>query len=142
MKVTGTVISDASLCHETKAGGWAVWVRVDGGIRIQQAGPFKRRPDNATEAELWAAINGLTIAYKAGATEVLLQTDSLNVVQMVQRNKQSFTGHLRRLGIKLRVRAKHVKGHTRVQDARSHCNRWCDKEARRHMKQQRKELSK
>lgn len=142
MKVTGTVISDASLCHETKAGGWAVWIRVDGGIRIQQSGAFKRRPAHATEAELWAALNGITIAHKAGATDVLLQTDSLNVVQMVQRHKQSFNGHLRRLGIMVRVKAKHVRGHTNVQDARSHCNRWCDHEARRHMKQQRKELKK
>jgi len=35
------------------------------------------------------------------------------------------------------VRAKHVKGHTTVADARSWCNRWADKEAKRHMRAQR-----
>lgn len=137
-----TVISDASLCHETKAGGWAVWVAVDGGVRVQNSGAFKRRPKDVNEAELWAVINGLTIAKLSGATECLVQTDSLHVVRLIQQNKHAFSGHLRRLGLDIRVKARHVKGHTVRKEPRFWCNRWCDMEARRHMKLQRKELSK
>lgn len=141
MTVTATVISDASLCHDTKAGGWAAYVAVDGGIRVQNSGAFKRRPKDVNEAELWAVINGLTIAKLSGAKVALVQTDSLHVVRLIQQNKHAFSGHLRRLGLDIRVKARHVKGHTKRKEPRFWCNRWCDKEARRHMKLQRKELT-
>jgi len=35
----------------------------------------------------------------------------------------------------VRVTTRHVKGHTSNPDARSYVNRWCDREAKKHMRE-------
>lgn len=140
-----TVISDASYCPETKAGGWAVWATLDGKERARQSGAFKTRPPSVNYAELWAALNGLVIARNMGAVEVLLQTDSLSVVQWINGKggdhmRKHVAALLRTHAPGLTVRAKHVKGHTTHAEPRFWCNRWCDAEAGKHMRRQRKEL--
>lgn len=127
-----TVITDASWCPNTKAGGWATWVAMNKG-RIKKAGLFKELADTPTQAELWAALNGVWFAVEAGATEVLVQTDCQGVVDQINKAQipdlKYFQG--------MTIIARHVRGHTKVQDARSFVNRWCDTEARIHMRKQR-----
>ena len=135
-----TVITDASFCSETKAGGWAAWIAYDVGPKGQHSGMFRSRPPNSGVAELQAALNGIWLAYQNGARDILIQTDCLAIVHAAQ-GKGAY-GEAFRLAKRDHfpaavIRAKHVKGHSDVQDARSWCNRWCDKQAKIHMRKQR-----
>lgn len=144
-----TVITDASFCPRTKAAGWAAWVRVDGRREpIKRYGAFKQPVLTSRDAEMLAAINGVFIAAKEGATRVLVQTDCLAVVHMfegvtVQKSiKDAFTRAQAQAGIfGLRVSAKHVKGHTADPASRSWVNRWCDEQAGKEMRARRAAVS-
>lgn len=139
-----TVITDASFCDRTKAAGWAAWIRLDGVPPIKRFGAFLDRPDGIATAEIWAAINGICIAVRAGADEVLVQSDAMAVIDAVQGKphhhyprlwRELFQPTLTRLDLRIpHVRAKHVRGHTTTQDARSYVNRWCDQHAKREMR--------
>ncbi|QDP54006.1 MAG: putative ribonuclease H [Prokaryotic dsDNA virus sp.] len=140
-----TVITDASFCPRTKAAGWAAWIRIDGmDTPIKKYAEFKTPVRTAMQAEMLAAINGIWLAKQHGATTILLQTDCLAVVHMVegrtkkQHLKDGFTRAAASAGILgLNYTARHVRGHTDVADARSYVNRWCDGRAKAAMRRQR-----
>ncbi len=140
-----TVITDASFCHDTKSAGWAAWVSYnkDGETRrIKKYGNFKRMPSGSGQAELWAALNGVALAAKAGAIDVLLQTDCMEVVTLLNTNKHKVYQALMLVGIKetIKINTFHVKGHTGSswKGARFWVNRWCDAQAGAAMRRQRK----
>lgn len=143
-----TVITDASHCPRTGAGGWAAWVRVDGiAWPHKGSGPLRMSTSHPAEAEMMAALNGIHIARQMGARSVLLQTDCLMVVHLVhglvRKRKPRDIWH--RLVAAARVdlhgvSARHVKGHTDQAGAKFHVNRWCDEWARRHMRILRAEM--
>lgn len=139
-----TVIADASFCSTTKAAGWAVWVAYDGGAKEKRSGVFRDRPPNSGIAELQAALNGIWLAYQHGARDILIQTDCESVVHAIKGANNAYGALWRDARDKYFpqavIRARHVRGHTRVQDSRSWCNRWADAEAKRHMRTQREEL--
>jgi ribonuclease HI len=143
--VRATVITDASFCAETKASGWAAWIRIDGHpAPIKAYGSFKAPVDSATDAELLAALNGLWLAHRHGATSALLQTDCLAVVEACshprrqKKVREKWLAGLEHCALGgFPVAARHVRGHTRTQDARSYVNRWCDKHAKRSMREAR-----
>lgn len=126
-----TVIVDASFCPQTRAGGWAAWLTSDKG-RVQKAGCFHDLPQNSTQAELWAALNGIWFALEHGATHVLIQSDCQGALLKISRGIPELS-----LFNGLFIKTKHVKGHTQTKDARSYVNRWCDSEAKKHMHKQR-----
>ncbi len=135
-----TVITDASFCHDTKSAGWAAWISPDMGERIKRYGTFKRKPAHSAQAELWAAINGITLAAKAGATDIYIQTDCLQVVELIngQTEKVYEALMLAKFEGRPSIKAAHVKGHTRHGAAKFWVNRWCDKHAGIAMREQRK----
>lgn len=143
-----TVITDASFCPKTKAAGWAAWVRVDCiSEPIKRYGAFRDRVASSRDAEMLAAINGVFIAAKFGATRILVQTDCLAVVHMFegvtvkQAIKLAFTRAQEKAGILgLNVSAKHVKGHSKDPASRSWVNRWCDEQAGKEMRNYRAEI--
>jgi ribonuclease HI len=147
-----TVIADASFCNLTKRNlaGWAAWVRIDGHPHpIKKSGPILRvEVLNSTHAEVYAIVNGLAMAVHRGATDVLLQTDCLNVVQAINGEAQAgpkLTAFvlltLAKVDLEgVQIRAKHVRGHTGKLDARSYVNDWCDKKAKKHMRTLRKKV--
>lgn len=144
-----TVIVDASFCPETGAAGWASWVRVDGvSEAIKYAGRFKSRPENSTAAELQAAINGIWIAARHGASVVLVQSDCMAVIHAIRKETKGWVGPLWETALvengltSVSLTAKHVKGHTHNKDVRSWCNRWCDENAGLHMRKDRAWLRK
>lgn len=140
------MITDASFSKvkgKTYA-GWAAWLRVDGiSEPIKRGGAITRVPvQNSTTAEVFAAVNGVYLAKHYGATRILLQTDCLAVVAAINGTARpgaptsalvsAAMGHA---GIEnVLVQARHVKGHTNDPAARSWVNRWCDSEAKRHMR--------
>lgn len=143
-----TVITDASFDPETGAAGWAAWIRHnnDGGVPVTQSGKIRGRCQNSTEAEIKAAINGVFIAARCGATHVLLQSDCMSVIHLAKGTAKSpwmldlwneamysapFAG--------LVIRGKHVKGHGPINSARAYVNDWCDKYSRQHMRRGRKD---
>lgn len=132
-----TVITDASFCPKTKAGGWACWITPDVGTRVKLSGKFQNLPESATFAELWSAYNGLAVAYKMGARVILLQSDCMTVGTAISKpNGKHGFGPFRDEHIPdAVVQFRHVKGHTNDPAARSYVNRWCDAEAKRHMRE-------
>jgi ribonuclease HI len=77
-----TIISDASWCHRSGAGGWAAWAKADGSDSVIWSGSFdKRAPATAGEAELFAIANALHQANASGMLEdgaqIMLQSDCL-----------------------------------------------------------------
>lgn len=140
-----TVITDASFCHKAKVAGWASWIRIDGlSCPIKRYGSFKTMPENSIEAEKMASINGMWIAKQFGADAILLQTDCLSVVHLIdgttkqRKLKDKWTRDLASCGLLgTPIRAKHVRGHTNTDDARSFVNRWCDSKAKEAMKEAR-----
>lgn len=139
-----TIITDASFCSRTKAGGWAAWIAYDGGTKGRHSGMFRSRPPNSGIAELQAVLNGIWIAYQNGADDILVQTDCTAVVHAVRGvgayGKEYLAAKVAHFP-KAVVRAKHVRGHTSVADSRSWCNRWADTEAKKHMRKQRRDIT-
>lgn len=139
-----TVIADASYCQQTAAAGWAVWVKFDGGRKICEHGTFQTRPKNSTEAEVMAAAIGVWYAAREGASHILVQSDCMSVIQLVQGKTKSET--LISLWDKVvrvppvqgvYLTSRHVKGHGLIKDARTWVNDWCDRYARQHMENER-----
>lgn len=124
-----TVITDASFCARTQAGGWAAWIRFENNLLIRLSAEFRERPADSTEAEAKAALNGVVRAQREGATQVLLQTDCMAVVT-------GLSLWAKRLGVPIhcRVTSRHIKGHNGGRTARSWVNEWCDREAKKHMR--------
>ena len=132
-----TVITDASYSDRDNNAGWAAWVNIDGlAYPIKKYGSFSSDVNNSTEAEIKAALNGMWIAKKYGADAILLQTDCMAVVHLItgftKKAKliSEWNCKIEKAGLLgIQIRSRHVKGHTKTKDARSHVNRWCDKHA-------------
>jgi len=145
--VRATVITDASYCMESRAGGWAAWINVNypngDHVRLKHHGTFKFRAANSEHAEQMAAMNGIWVAYAKGATDILLQTDCLNLVNTHGSGRAKGLEDYRMAATlhwpHAKVLWKHVKAHNlkNVNDRRTWVNDWCDKMAKRHMRAQR-----
>lgn len=134
-----TIITDASFCPKTKAAGWAVWISSDSMKGVKQSGQFKVPPNTNTQAELWAAYNGMVLAYRLGARRLLIQSDCTTVGAALRRpNGKHGFADIASLMPGASFEYRHVKGHTKLSAARYYVNRWCDENARLHMKQARK----
>lgn len=136
-----TVTTDASFCVDTKACGWAAWIAPDVGDRFQVSGQFKDRVGDVNVAEVRAAINGIALAYRIGARTILIQSDSVAVAAAMKRGKWRWKEARERHFPDAEVQYRHVKGHTNSNDAQSFVNRWCDREARKHMKEMRRAIA-
>lgn len=144
-----TVITDASFDYggADNFGAWAAWVRIDRSPKpIKGSGLLKSPVRHSTDAEIYAALNGIWLAVQHGATNVLLQTDCLTVVRLVNRPMTKVTpmglawayainsaglGHTY-------LQARHVKGHSGTGTKRTFVQDWCDREAGRHMRKARR----
>jgi ribonuclease HI len=141
-----TVITDASFDRVGSRGygGWAAWVRLDHLPKpIKKSGAFTKYPvHNSLQAEVLACVNGIAVALHYGASDILLQTDCVAVVSVINKKAKPTAkalplvnhalGMINLTGV--RLKARHVKGHTKNPDARSYVNRWCDAEAKKHMR--------
>ena len=126
-----TIITDASWCPDTNAGGYAVWITlsVDGMVTIRKySGQFNDLMESSNFAEVRALEIGirLTKGHCVDA-EILAHSDSKLALKYLNKEYDD-------------VEFRHVKGHTQNKDVISQANRWCDIEARKRMKSHRKEL--
>ena len=148
-----TVVTDASFWSARSGapgfGGWAAWVRVDDIPQpIKGYGSIREPITNSSEAETCAALNGIFLARNRGALEILLRTDCMAVVHLIQGRVKA--GSLLRLwdramalpiyhGMELRVAHVGAHGNHDASDSRAAwVNDWCDKHAGIAMRKARK----
>ena len=92
-------------------------------------------------------MNGIFIAYEAGARRILVQTDLLILVHTNGATKNEALSRNFREGRKRYfkdaiIEWRHVKGHnlSKVNDRRTYVNDWCDKRAKIQMRKQRGDI--
>lgn len=141
-----TIYVDASFCtNPVKAAGWACWIK-NGFGTWRYSGRFKKDVATSTDAEMLAIINAVYVARKvAQTTHYHIVSDCLGAIHILQ-GMGKYTkrrAKLRRTFLGILSEAKftfaHVKAHTSNSDPRSWVNRYCDQEAKRHMREHRAE---
>ena len=140
-----TLYTDASFCHETKAGGWATWCRhSEGRLFFSGSGLVA----DANEAELKAILHGMENALKElrGIEGFNIRSDSQTAVDIARYNgripRQPHLRKLRREIVELsreyRVwrQVRWTKGHTTTHNnTPGYLNDKVDKMAKRAMRQ-------
>jgi ribonuclease HI len=81
-----TIITDASFCPDSRAAGWAAWIKADGRDSALVSGPLtKTAPASSGEAEFFAVANALFKAVKDGfigqRDKVMIQSDCVAVLE-------------------------------------------------------------
>lgn len=145
-----TVVCDASFYQHPSGGavhaGWAAWVKGDGGLAVRGYGIIKPVPNmTSTTAEMYAALNGIWLAARGGATQVLVRSDCMTVAEAIQgRLRKRYLIELWAEALAagkvqhVQLTAKHVKGHGAITDPATWVNDWCDKHARKAQHKSRK----
>lgn len=142
-----TIISDASHCPKTLAGGYGCWIACNRGSAAY-GGPLNDARDSG-EIEAKAACNALHMAISNGFIKrkdtILIQIDCDSALRLFQGTTQPrerekevvawLRGIIERND--LTVRYRHVKGHTSNMDSRSVAQDKCDKLAKQYMRQER-----
>lgn len=146
-----TVNTDASFNPQHKIGGYAFYIVCDL-FKIQKGGMFKVQPKTAMEAEMMCMANALytLLSQKELPTTkwVIINSDCLFSFERIKRKSQDAIGKqvsemLRKVRLKTSYKGvimpkfefRHVKAHNGTPDARSYVNDWCDKEAKKWMRQ-------
>lgn len=140
-----TITTDISLIGNDCA--YAFWISTELGP-IKRSGILKQRTNNTALAELMCIANAVHFFVKTGikTKRLIINTDSKASIIYVRardfrsmRNKQM--GQIAELinstvfGRYDEITFRHVKAHVGTRDARSYVNDWCDKEAKRVLKQ-------
>lgn len=141
-----TLMTDASFCHDTRAGGYGFWA-ISERAKLGGGGPLKNRVSGACAAEMMAVVNGLDAARKQGVAETgdhfLVQVDSMDAIARfngrVQPNHSDEKDALIALNAFTRehgvtVSFRHVKAHSGKKDQRSRANQHCDRRAKEGMR--------
>lgn len=147
-----TLMTDASHCPRTGAGGFGYWCASERGKR-PGGGSLNGVIKDSYEAEMKAVANALKASIDAGLVHendtVLIQLDNLGVVNCISKknNPREDVEHVLRYIFNyadkyhLKLISRHVKGHSRNTDQRSKANNHCDARAYEGMQQARKMLS-
>jgi len=149
-----TIIADASYCHKDRVAGYGFWIACERG-KLAGGGPMRERVGSSLLAEAKAVCIGLYTAVRneliRPQDSVLLQTDCIGAIAFLHRTatplskseagkvKEFFNTLVRQNA--LTVEFRHVRGHTKVRDARSLCNRHCDSRAKQGLAMARQLLS-
>ncbi len=143
-----TINTDASFDPKYGVGGWAFFIRFEDLI-IQKGGPFKKDPLDSHDAEMMAVGNALAqlLKYKnlKQTKRLTINMDCMTAMNRI-RNRETERGKaVHQLWIELieklqstKNRFWHIKSHTKKSDRRSKDNEWCDREAKKHMREARR----
>lgn len=147
-----TLMTDASVCGSTGAGGYGFWVVSNVRKGIPGGGHFKGKTKDSYQGEFKAVINAMVKAINLGGIEpgddVLIQLDNQAVIRciegethprddikpMLDKFKCIVKEHF------LSIRTRHVKAHTNRKDSRYIANKMCDIRAKENMRKHRKKL--
>jgi ribonuclease HI len=152
-----TVNTDASFHPEKKIGGYAFHIVCDA-FKIKKGGAFKDKLKNSMDAEMKCMVNALHILSNVSdiptTNWIVVNSDCLNSFEKIKLKSSDPIGRqiaklmrdirikCEKNGVKPKFEFRHVKAHNGRPDSRSHVNHWCDKEARRHMREKLKTLEK
>ena len=141
-----TINTDASFNGEYKVGGYAFYIRTDN-FRLDKSGVLKQ-VGNAEQAEIMAIGNALHTLIHASdlpkAEWLVINTDCLNGLNKILNEEYNVEPAKKVRGLYKALIAKigstnnhirHVKAHNGLHDTRSWANDWCDKEAKKAMRQ-------
>jgi ribonuclease HI len=138
-----TITTDASFNHQYSVGGYAFRI-VSDQQRINHSGIFKSDLSNSLQAELMCIANAIHTVVKSGlkADLVVINTDCQHGIIHIQKNKIELAKAINKLLVKLKESTecekyfiKHVKAHTSSTKSRNLANGWCDKEAKKKMRE-------
>lgn len=145
-----TIYTDASYCHDTRVAGWGAWMR-DSNKTYSCGGVFKCKFDSSNKAELYAIIEAIKHAHAIDwlktASLIVIVTDSQYAKGVIDGTivRGTETQALLRdiFGLmkvcSCRWKVNWVKGHSNNDGARSWVNQQCDRIARKHMQEARKQ---
>lgn len=147
---TVTINTDASFNHQHKIGGFAFYIRF-GNVRIRYAAAFKNPVASAHEAEVLAIGNALhTLLKRTDLVRVywlVVNSDCKLAMEDILQGKTPAGKKVKAIWTKVRKQLRitkhafrHVKAHNGTPDARSYVNDWCDRQARKQMREQVTEL--
>ena len=137
-----TINTDASFHPTKKTSGYAFYIVCDL-FKITKGGHFKQPVINILEAETKCIGNALATLLSQDLPKVKLivvNTDSLFAINSILRNRKSLNVKMREIVKKVETKTggtvefRHVKAHTNNKDSRSWVNKWCDKESKKWMK--------
>lgn len=140
-----TINTDASHNSDHKIGTFSFWMVSNAG-RLFGAGELKGRVDHSTDAEFRSALNALHFLFDKsgwkGITKIIINTDSQSVVEMINGSKthawaKDLKKHFNQLKAKHKViiEARKVKAHSGIEEKRKWVNNWCDKQAKKILRQ-------
>lgn len=153
-----TINTDASHAPKVQVAAWACWIKSTH-YKIQDSGLFPDPVPNSSVAEAMAIEQALLLldmlidsqpflrAQRDGpGIKLYINTDSMWTIQAltgkIKRSKHvAVARRVRSLAENYEIEARHVKAHTRGADARSWVNNWCDRAARKLVRQKVEELN-
>ena len=138
-----TVNTDASFSPQHKIGAYAFWIVCDQG-RIIYSGPLPEA-SSSTDAEIRCIINALKALADSKFTNVskiVINSDALCAFNMIQPKAKKGTTAKTCFEVLVRLRNKynhkvdihefrHVKAHSGTAEKRKWVNDWCDKTAKK-----------
>lgn len=147
-----TLMTDASHCAETGAGGFGFWCVSNRG-KLAGGKPFQGKIKDSYEAEMKAVANALNIGIRSGiiasGDKVLIQLDNAGVIQCITKKKKprADVKHVLEYIFEyardflIEIECRHVKGHSKKTESRYVSNKHCDRIAKHNMKLARKEMA-
>ncbi len=147
-----TINTDAAFHTRFKVAAFAFWMVSDEG-RILHSGALKGSIKSADEAEIKCIINAIAVLVKQNwrqVTRIIINTDSLNAIHVLGKNKQAIVryglkefGYLRGEMNRLiyhkpftnqaNITFNHIRSHEHTETARNWVNNWCDENAKKCM---------
>lgn len=149
-----TLMTDASHCTQTGAGGFGFWCVSDRG-KLAGGKPLSGVVKDAYQAEAKGVANSLVMGFRSGIIQggdtVLVQLDNLAFVRGLSGISRKIRKDIKVIlefisnfctENNISIECRHVKGHSDKTDSRYASNKHCDRIAKEQMRIARKELKK
>lgn len=147
--MTVTINTDASWSWSEERGSYAFWIVSDSG-RVCKSGLLREKVKRAEAAEFQCIINAMYVLTKMDwkdITKVIINTDCLNVIHLVEGNKKAIKryrlsqwGHTFKVQLEdliaksdlsaTKIEFRHVRAHVSTDSKKQWVNDWCDREAK------------
>jgi ribonuclease HI len=147
-----TIMSDASVCPHTSAGGWGIWIISNRG-HFQGSGAYKKLTPDVAEAEAKALYNAVFLSFQYGLSQkgdkLILQIDNKFFIEACSGTFHGGNKHLKDFAKKFKKMIKdkeceyeirYVQAHNPNKAGRNYVNEICDQLAKSAMRKQRKLL--
>jgi ribonuclease HI len=142
-----TLFTDASHCPESRTATYAVWAKANGRT-VRHCGVLEGRIHSAGHAEVRALANGIFVAVRLlqpeAGSRIIAQSDCQETLNALAGSIKRH-GEVRRYVANLlssagvAIEYRHVKGHRGTATPRNAVNTWCDRAARRLLRESRGE---